>query len=83
TMSAFAMVTGIIALLSVPLMPDEMFRNAPSVGGIPPRWLLAITAAAGVVAARLCWVGLRNDPPSNWGKPADAPETNPSEGETP
>ncbi|MCS7208862.1 MAG: hypothetical protein NZ874_04740 [Fimbriimonadales bacterium] len=69
-MSAFMMVTGLFALLSAPFMPDEMLRNAPQVLGIPPRWLAALAAAAGVIVGRLCWLGLRNDPPSAWNEPS-------------
>jgi hypothetical protein len=66
TMSAFAMVTGLFALLSVPFMPSEMLQNAPRPLGLDPRWTLALTAALGALIGRLCWLGLRNDPPSNW-----------------
>jgi hypothetical protein len=66
TMSAFAMVTGLFALLSVPFMPAEMLQNAPRLLGLDPRWTLALTAALGALIGRLCWLGLRNDPPSNW-----------------
>jgi hypothetical protein len=66
TMSAFAMVTGLFALLSVPFMPSEMLQNAPRPLGLDPRWMLALTAALGALIGRLCWLGLRNDPPSNW-----------------
>jgi len=68
TMSAFAMVTGLFALLSVPFMPSEMLQNAPRLLGLDPRWTLALTAALGALVGRLCWLGLRNDPPSNWGE---------------
>jgi hypothetical protein len=68
TMSAFAMVTGLFALLSVPFMPSEMLQNAPRLLGLDPRWTLALTAALGALIGRLCWLGLRNDPPSNWGE---------------
>ena len=68
TMSAFAMVTGLFALLSVPFMPAEMLQNAPRLLGLDPRWTLALTAALGALVGRLCWLGLRNDPPSNWGE---------------
>jgi hypothetical protein len=68
TMSAFAMVTGLFALLSVPFMPAEMLQNAPRLLGLDPRWTLALTAALGALIGRLCWLGLRNDPPSNWGE---------------
>lgn len=68
TMSAFAMVTGLFALLSVPFMPSEMLQNAPRLLGLDPRWTLALTAALGALMGRLCWLGLRNDPPSNWGE---------------
>lgn len=68
TMSAFAMVSGLFALLSAPFMPPEMLQNAPSLLGIPPRWLVALTAALGVIVGRLCWLGLRRDPPSQWGE---------------
>jgi hypothetical protein len=68
TMSAFAMVTGLFALLSVPFMPSEMLQNAPRLLGLDPRWMLALTAALGALIGRLCWLGLRNDPPSNWGE---------------
>ena len=68
TMSAFAMVTGLFALLSVPFMPSEMLQNAPRPLGLDPRWTLALTAALGALIGRLCWLGLRNDPPSNWGE---------------
>ena len=68
TMSAFAMVTGLFALLSVPFMPAEMLQNAPRLLGLDPRWTLALTAALGAIIGRLCWLGLRNDPPSNWGE---------------
>jgi hypothetical protein len=68
TMSAFAMVTGLFALLSVPFMPAEMLQNAPRPLGLDPRWTLALTAALGALIGRLCWLGLRNDPPSNWGE---------------
>ncbi len=68
TMSAFAMVTGLFALLSVPFMPSEMLQNAPRPLGLDPRWTLALTAALGALVGRLCWLGLRNDPPSNWGE---------------
>ncbi len=67
TMSVFTMVTGLFALLSAPFMPDEMLRNAPQVLGVPPRWLVALTAAAGAVIGRLCWLGLSKDPPTRWG----------------
>ena len=66
TMSVFAMVTGLFALLSVPFMPSEMLQNAPRPLGLDPRWTLALTAALGALIGRLCWLGLRNDPPSNW-----------------
>jgi hypothetical protein len=66
TMSAFAMVTGLFALLSVPFMPSEMLQNAPRLLGLDPRWTLALIAALGALIGRLCWLGLRNDPPSNW-----------------
>ncbi|MCX7994015.1 MAG: hypothetical protein N2651_10155 [Fimbriimonadales bacterium] len=66
TMSVFTMVTGLFALLSAPFMPDEMLKNAPQVLGIPPRWLVALTAAAGLILGRLCWLGLKNNPPSQW-----------------
>ena len=68
TMSVFAMVTGLFALLSVPFMPSEMLQNAPRPLGLDPRWTLALTAALGALIGRLCWLGLRNDPPSNWGE---------------
>ena len=68
TMSVFAMVTGLFALLSVPFMPSEMLQNAPRPLGLDPRWTLALTAALGALVGRLCWLGLRNDPPSNWGE---------------
>lgn len=66
TMSVFVMVTGLFALLTTPFMPDEILRNAPSLFGLPPRWLVALTAVAGVIIGRLCWVGLSKDPPSQW-----------------
>jgi hypothetical protein len=66
TMSVFVMVTGLFALLSVPFMPSEMLQNAPRMLGLDPRWTLALTAALGALIGRLCWLGLRNDPPSNW-----------------
>jgi hypothetical protein len=66
TMSAFAMVTGLFALLSVPFMPAEMLQRTPRLLGLDPRWTLALTAALGALIGRLCWLGLRNDPPSNW-----------------
>jgi hypothetical protein len=68
TMSAFAMVTGLFALLSVPFMPAEMLQRTPRLLGLDPRWTLALTAALGALIGRLCWLGLRNDPPSNWGE---------------
>jgi hypothetical protein len=68
TMSVFVMVTGLFALLSVPFMPSEMLQNAPRPLGLDPRWTLALTAALGALVGRLCWLGLRNDPPSNWGE---------------
>jgi hypothetical protein len=68
TMSAFAMVTGLFALLSVPFMPAEMLQRTPRLLGLDPRWTLALTAALGALMGRLCWLGLRNDPPSNWGE---------------
>ena len=68
TMSAFAMVTGLFALLSVPFMPAEMLQRTPRLLGLDPRWTLALTAALGALVGRLCWLGLRNDPPSNWGE---------------
>lgn len=73
TMSIFTMVTGLFALLSAPFMPDEVLRNAPHLLGIPPRWLVALTAATGVIIGRLCWLGLKNNPPSQW--EADEPES--------
>jgi len=66
TMSVFAMVTGLFALLSVPFMPAEMLQHTPRLLGLDPRWTLALTAALGALIGRLCWLGLRNDPPSNW-----------------
>ena len=66
TMSAFAMVTGLFALLSVPFMPAEMLQRTPRLLGLDPRWTLALAAALGALIGRLCWLGLRNDPPSNW-----------------
>jgi len=66
TMSVFAMVTGLFALLSVPFMPPQMLQNAPRPLGLDPRWTLALVAALGALVGRLCWLGLRNDPPSNW-----------------
>lgn len=68
TMSIFAMVTGLFALLTVPFMPPEMLQNAPRLGWVDPRWTLVLVAALGVIVGRLCWLGLRNDPPSNWSK---------------
>jgi hypothetical protein len=68
TMSVFVMVTGLFALLSVPLMPAEMLQRTPRLLGLDPRWTLALTAALGALMGRLCWLGLRNDPPSNWGE---------------
>ena len=68
TMSVFAMVTGLFALLSVPFMPAEMLQRTPRLLGLDPRWTLALTAALGALVGRLCWLGLRNDPPSNWGE---------------
>lgn len=68
TMSAFAMVTGLFALLSVPFMPAEMLQRTPRLLGLDPRWTLALTATLGALVGRLCWLGLRNDPPSNWGE---------------
>ncbi len=67
TMSVFVMVTGLFALLTAPFMPDEMLKDAPQVLGIHPRWLIALTAVAGVIIGRLCWLGLSKDPPSRWG----------------
>jgi len=66
TMSVFVMVTGLFALLSVPFMPAEMLQRTPRLLGLDPRWTLALTAALGALVGRLCWLGLRNDPPSNW-----------------
>jgi hypothetical protein len=66
TMSVFVMVTGLFALLSVPFMPAEMLQRTPRLLGLDPRWTLALTAALGALIGRLCWLGLRNDPPSNW-----------------
>lgn len=66
TMSIFAMVTGLFALLTVPFMPPEMLQTAPRLGGVDPRWTLALVATAGAIVGRLCWLGLRNDPPSHW-----------------
>ncbi|GIV11711.1 MAG: hypothetical protein KatS3mg020_1202 [Fimbriimonadales bacterium] len=66
TMSVFMMVTGLFALLTTPFMPDAMLQNAPSLLGLPPRWLAALAAAVGVIIGRLCWVGLSKDPPSRW-----------------
>jgi hypothetical protein len=68
TMSVFVMVTGLFALLSVPFMPAEMLQRTPRLLGLDPRWTLALTAALGALIGRLCWLGLRNDPPSNWGE---------------
>jgi len=68
TMSVFVMVTGLFALLSVPFMPAEMLQRTPRLLGLDPRWTLALTAALGALVGRLCWLGLRNDPPSNWGE---------------
>jgi hypothetical protein len=67
-MSVFVMVTGLFALLSVPFMPAEMLQRTPRLLGLDPRWTLALTAALGALVGRLCWLGLRNDPPSNWGE---------------
>jgi hypothetical protein len=64
----FTMVTGLFALLTAPFMPSEMLQNAPRPLGLDPRWTLALTAALGAIIGRLCWLGLRNDPPSNWGE---------------
>ncbi|BCW96825.1 MAG: hypothetical protein WHS44_12830 [Fimbriimonadales bacterium] len=66
TMSVFAMVTGLFALITVPLMPPEVVQNAPRLLGLSPHGVLALTAVLGVVLGRLCWLGLRNDPPGNW-----------------
>ncbi len=66
TMSVFVMVTGLFALLTAPFMPDEMLQNAPRLLGLPPRWLVALTAVVGVIIGRLCWLGLSKDPPSRW-----------------
>jgi hypothetical protein len=68
TMSIFTMVTGLFALLTAPFMPSEMLQNAPRPLGLDPRWAVALTAALGAIIGRLCWLGLRNDPPSNWGE---------------
>ncbi len=67
TMSVFTMVTGLFALLSAPLMPDEMLAHAPRLLGLHPRWLVALTAALGIIIGRLCWLGLSKNPPSQWG----------------
>jgi len=60
------MVTGLFAMLTAPFMPSEMLQNAPRLLGLDPRWAIALTAALGALIGRLCWLGLRNDPPSNW-----------------
>lgn len=66
TMSVFTMVTGLFALLSAPLMPDELLANAPRLFGMHPRWLIALTATLGIIIGRLCWIGLSKNPPSQW-----------------
>ncbi|MFN3689657.1 MAG: hypothetical protein ACK4UU_01885, partial [Fimbriimonadales bacterium] len=58
TMSVFTMVSGLFALLSAPWMPDALLVNAPRLFGLHPRWLMALTAALGIVVGRLCWLGL-------------------------
>ena len=68
TMSVFTMVTGLFAMLTAPFMPSEMLQHAPRPLGLDPRWAVALTAALGTIIGRLCWLGLRNDPPSNWGE---------------
>jgi|GEM_PF-746184 len=82
TMSAFSMVAGIFALITVPFMPEELIRNAPGLLGMSPRVSLALSVAVGILVARFCWLGLRNDPPSNWGKKGGAlPNCNFAKGE--
>ncbi len=71
TMSAFTMVTGIFALIAVPFMPAEVLERVPSVGGLPPRGVMAGGALGAVLLGRLCWLGLRRDPPGEWGKSAE------------
>ncbi|GBC93970.1 hypothetical protein HRbin15_02472 [bacterium HR15] len=66
TMSVFTMVSGLFALLSAPFLPPEMLRAAPRVGNLDPRWLAALTALLAILFGRLCWLNLRNNPPSDW-----------------
>lgn len=66
TMSAFTMVAGLFALIGTPFLPPELLQNAPRVGNLDPRWLAALTALLAILFGRLCWLHLRNDPPSNW-----------------
>ena len=68
TMSAFTMVTGIFALIAVPFMPAEVLERAPSGLGLPPRGVMAGMALGAIVLGRLCWLGLRRDPPERWGR---------------
>jgi len=71
TMSAFTMVSGILALIAVMFMPATELEKGPSLGGIPPRGVLAGLALVAVVLGRLCWLGLRRDPPAGWASQAE------------
>ncbi len=75
TMSVFTMVTGLFALLSALLMPEEMLQNAPRVLGLEPRWVMVLVAALGVVIGRFSWLGLRSDSPSQWATQSDEKTT--------
>lgn len=71
TMSVFTMVTGIFALIAVPFMPAEMLAKVPPILGLPPRGVMAGMALGAVLLGRLCWLGLRRDPPANWGRASE------------
>lgn len=66
TMSVFTMVAGLFALIGAPFLPPETLQKAPRPWDIDPRWLAALTAVIALLFGRLCWLGLRNDPPGNW-----------------
>jgi hypothetical protein len=66
TMSAFTMVAGVLALLSVPFLPPDMLVNALRIGSLDPRWLAALMALLVFLFGRFCWLHLRHDSPTNW-----------------